>query len=203
MKRVTKKQVLAFLMVLAVLFIFATCDLDKDNSKDDGTTGTIIDEDGKKVCACAEKEHLKVGETCGCGGEGCNCTLKTHGFLTEFEVVDGKIISFDGKKIPIYQLGNFAKGNTMEDAVATLQREYDGNRHNLGVNLVGKITEVHIYDLANPNDTQFNGMLYYKKDGDKLILGIRYDIITAPTLFEWISNGTIQPTIVASQHDFW
>jgi len=29
-----------------------------------------------KKCECENKAHLEAGQTCDCGGEGCNCTVK-------------------------------------------------------------------------------------------------------------------------------
>ena len=37
-------------------------------------------------CACPEKTHLGIGETCTCGGSDCDCTLQTYGSINGIPV---------------------------------------------------------------------------------------------------------------------
>jgi len=74
--------IIGFLLILFLTFIFIAC------------------EDDKKKCNCIEKTHLDVGESCNCGGENCNCTLKINatlnaGIITVWKEVGVSIVEFN------------------------------------------------------------------------------------------------------------
>ena len=76
----------AVLGILFILTVFAGCgkgDSSSSNSRN------------SRVCDCLEKEHLGIGEYCGCGTD-CDCTLKAYSIL-----VNGVKIYREGNQILI------------------------------------------------------------------------------------------------------
>jgi len=63
------------------------------------------DDPAPKKCECNTKDHLEAGETCSCGGEDCNCTIKPD-IVTEREE---PITLFEGKTATVK--GNFNKAD--------------------------------------------------------------------------------------------
>ena len=116
--------------------------------------------------------------------------------MLRFDFDLGELITVGGAKIPIYRFGELSQGRTMENAVKKLQEGYDFWEDNRK-DLIGKVTEVHIYDLAEPPEGTISGILYYRKEGDKLILGLKHWLVMEEFLF-WddIAKGDIQPTVI-------
>ena len=124
-----------------------------------------------------------------------------NGTLELAEEPCGYLEAINGNQIPIYQLGTITNsGSKIENAVRDFRDAYDSVKNSLGNKLVSKITEMHIYDEGvSPEGSKWGGIWYYKKDGDKLIFGVRIDFAGDAGLFEYLADGTITPTIVASR----
>lgn len=208
-----RRNLLILLLMLAgcsVPFLLASCDLNK-TEEENKNTGTIELPSGEILCACPEKDHLDVGGKCKCGGEDCDCTLKTYGVLQELRRGDPEkgeyphiLYKTGGYQIPIYKLGNFARGHNMEDAVAGLQFTYDRVKYSpdIAENLIGMITEIHVYDPTvhvPPAYAQYDGRCFYVKDGDKLIFGLIYDWACNDRLIIGdLAEGSIPLTVATS-----
>jgi hypothetical protein len=95
-------------------------------------------------CTCNDKNHLGVGESCGCLGLGCNCGLQVYG------TVEG---------IPIYRKGAV---NDMAAAITKVQGAYTGLSPEIKPSFIVKIKEVRIV----PGEDDRIAI----PDGDKFIL---------------------------------
>ena len=69
----------------------------------------------EKPCPCTDKEHLGVGEKCGCGGTGCECGLKVYGHIKDIP---------RNRDIPVYREGDISE-EKMLDVIKTAQGAYD------------------------------------------------------------------------------
>jgi len=139
-----------------------------------------------RPCMCEEQEHLGVGEAkCGADAGLCGCTLQSYGEL------------FPGSGIKIYRVGaveDFAEGTPIATAVQAAQDGYENMIPEDKPDLISKIDEIHIFPATEGAPTRF-----YRKEGDKLILGIRVNRVSGQirTLLQQIAMESIQPEVVA------
>jgi hypothetical protein len=86
------------------------------------------DDGGNDPCDCNPKAHLGIGETCNCGGSGCNCTEQTA-------TVGG---------IPIRKVAGITV-EQMKDAVEIIDDAYNTHLSSIEKVLVQEtITEIQI-----------------------------------------------------------
>jgi hypothetical protein len=116
-----------------------------------GIRGVLLDwlESIPPVCECEVKEHLGIGEVCGCGFDDCECTLKVYGTLAN--------------GVKIFRSGELSDAE-MDIAVANAIAAYADLTPLQKTQLEGKIDEIHISPLTlSPSAS------YIMKDGKKVL----------------------------------
>ena len=146
MKNWKHYEIIGFSIIFVLAVIFIACENDK------------------RKCNCVEKTHLDEGESCNCGGEDCDCTLKINvilnaGVITVWKEVGvslddfNKIVNELNLTVSSYALGTGQISNFKNNFPVIYIVKGTGISHKVGSLTIGCKENVDtIYDyLVNDN----------------------------------------------------